>query len=259
MTKQLCGANGVHGVLAQWPVGRAAEQDVGHVTDLLPRFSVQDDLWRSKSVEIHVQVLCITKHTISKNPWIFFFIQWNQNTHFIFTEACKRVCPGGRPSKGCSYCICDGQRLHGEVLSVTGVPVPNATVALASQTKVVRAHTDAKGQFKIDGLCTSPQTQVVIRKDKFAPITLPVSNNSTNELWVRAILRSSGKEKKKPLDMDDSTLIISCSYIVGFYILCLTEKPYIEKHPEDKVRYEGQRATLCCRATGSPKPDKYYW
>uniref|UniRef100_A0A8C1AT71 Cartilage intermediate layer protein 2 n=1 Tax=Cyprinus carpio carpio TaxID=630221 RepID=A0A8C1AT71_CYPCA len=142
--------------------------------------------------------------------------------------ACKRVCPGGRPSKDCSYCMCEGQTLYGEVFSITGVPVPNATVALASQAKVVRAHTDAKGQFKIDGLCTTPQTRVVIMKDKFAPVTLPVSNNSTDELWVRAILRSS-------------------------------EKPYIEKHPEDKVRYEGQRATLCCRATGSPKPDKYYW
>ncbi len=152
----------------------------------------------------------------------FVLLQWNQNTHFIFTVSCQRVCPGGRPSKNCSYCICDGQTLHGEVFSVTGVPVPNATVALASQAKVVHAHTDAKGQFKIDGLCTSPQTRVVIRKDKFAPITLPVSNNSTDELWVRAILRSSGKEKKKPLDMDDPTLIFLCNVallVSPFYVL----------------------------------------
>uniref|UniRef100_A0A667WY91 Cartilage intermediate layer protein 2 n=1 Tax=Myripristis murdjan TaxID=586833 RepID=A0A667WY91_9TELE len=38
-----------------------------------------------------------------------------------------------------------------------------------------------------------------------------------------------------------------------------TEKPYIVKHPEDKVRYEGGRVLLCCKATGSPTPDKYYW
>lgn len=38
-----------------------------------------------------------------------------------------------------------------------------------------------------------------------------------------------------------------------------TEKPYIVKHPEDKVRYEGGRVLLCCKATGSPAPDKYYW
>lgn len=114
----------------------------------------------------------------------------------FFTVACKRVCPGGHPNKDCSYCICDGQTLQGEVFSVTGVPVANATVALASQAKVIRAHTDAKGQFKIEGLCTNPQTRVVIRKDKFAPITLPVSINSTDELWVRAVLQSSGKEIK---------------------------------------------------------------
>lgn len=38
-----------------------------------------------------------------------------------------------------------------------------------------------------------------------------------------------------------------------------TEKPYMIKHPEDKVRYEGGRVLLCCKATGSPAPDKYYW
>lgn len=116
---------------------------------------------------------------------------------YFVIVACKRVCPGGRPNKDCSYCICDGQTLHGEVFTVTGVPVANATVALASQAKVIRAHTDAKGQFKIERLCTNPQTQVIIRKDKFAPITLPVSINSTDELWVRAVLRSSGKEEEK--------------------------------------------------------------
>lgn len=42
-------------------------------------------------------------------------------------------------------------------------------------------------------------------------------------------------------------------------VLHSTEKPYIVKHPEDKVRYEGGRVLLCCKATGSPAPDKYYW
>lgn len=42
-------------------------------------------------------------------------------------------------------------------------------------------------------------------------------------------------------------------------LLPSTEKPYIVKHPEDKVRYEGGRVLLCCKATGSPAPDKYYW
>lgn len=127
---------------------------------------------------------------------IFFATLKSKHLFYFFIVACKRVCPGGRPNKDCSYCICDGQALHGEVFTVTGVPVADATVALASQAKVIRAHTDSKGQFKIEGLCTNPQSQVIIRKDKFAPITLPVSINSTDELWVRAVLRSSGKEEE---------------------------------------------------------------
>lgn len=139
---------------------------------------------------------CVLQNTQSlKSHNIFCYFEIKTSILF-FIVACKRVCPGGRPNKDCSYCICDGQTLHGEVFTVTGVPVADATVALASQAKVIRAHTDSKGQFKIEGLCTNPQSQVIIRKDKFAPITLPVSINSTDELWVRAVLRSSGKEEE---------------------------------------------------------------
>lgn len=111
-----------------------------------------------------------------------------------FAVACKLDCTVGRPSKDCGYCICQGQTLHGEVFSVTGVPVTGATVALASQTKIIRAQTDTQGQFKIDGLCSSPDTKVIVSKEKFAPVTVPVFNNSTGTFWVRAILRSSGNE-----------------------------------------------------------------
>jgi len=146
-------------------------------------------------VEIHAQVLCIMKHTIFEKT--IFLATLKSKPILFFTVACKRVCPGGRPNKDCSYCICDGQTLQGEVFSITGVPVANATVALASQANVIRAYSDAKGQFKIKGLCTNPQSRVLIQKDKFSPITLPVSINSTNELWVRGVLRSSGKKKTK--------------------------------------------------------------
>lgn len=140
---------------------------------------------------------CVLQNTQFLKSHHFFATLKSKHLFYFFIVACKRVCPGGRPNKDCSYCICDGQTLHGEVFTVTGVPVADATVALASQAKVIRAHTDAKGQFKIEGLCTNPQTQVIIRKDKFAPITLPVSINSTDELWVRAVLQSSGKEEEK--------------------------------------------------------------
>ncbi|KAE8294338.1 Cartilage intermediate layer protein 1 [Larimichthys crocea] len=118
--------------------------------------------------------------------------------------------------------------LHGEVHSVTGVPVAGAWVALASQPKVIRARTDAKGQFRLTGVCSSSSTLISIRKEKFALTTVSTSSNTTGFSWVRAVLKSA-------------------------------EKPYIVKHPEDKVRYEGGRVQLCCKATGSPAPDKYYW
>ncbi|XP_030640805.1 cartilage intermediate layer protein 1 [Chanos chanos] len=141
---------------------------------------------------------------------------------------CQLQCPEGRPSKDCSRCVCDGHVLEGEVLSVTGVPVAGALVSLAGQPKVIRARTNAKGLFKIPGHCANPQTRLIIRREKFTPVSIPVYSNSTGTSWVRAVLKSS-------------------------------EKPYIVRHPEDKVRYEGQRVNLCCKATGSPSPDKYYW
>ncbi|XP_029988492.1 cartilage intermediate layer protein 1 [Sphaeramia orbicularis] len=141
---------------------------------------------------------------------------------------CHLVCAEGRPSEDCSRCVCDGHMVRGDVHSVTGVPVAGAWVALANQPKVIRARTDAKGQFRLPGVCSSSPTSLSIRKEKFAPTTVSTSSNTTGLSWVRAVLKTA-------------------------------EKPYIVKHPEDKVRYEGGRVLLCCKATGSPMPDKYYW
>ncbi|XP_066503728.1 cartilage intermediate layer protein 1 [Hoplias malabaricus] len=141
---------------------------------------------------------------------------------------CQLVCPEGRPNEDCSHCVCPGKALQGEVLTVSGVPVSGASVVVPGQPKLIQTFTDTKGQFKIPDLCSGPETQIVISKGMFAPATVPVYSNSSESLWIRAILRSS-------------------------------EKPYIVKHPEDKVRYEGQRVILCCKATGTPNPDKYYW
>lgn len=37
------------------------------------------------------------------------------------------------------------------------------------------------------------------------------------------------------------------------------EKPYMVMHPDSKVRTAGQQVTLCCKASGTPVPRKYYW
>uniref|UniRef100_A0A667WUX7 Cartilage intermediate layer protein 2 n=1 Tax=Myripristis murdjan TaxID=586833 RepID=A0A667WUX7_9TELE len=139
-----------------------------------------------------------------------------------------RVCTEGHPSEDCSRCVCDSHVLVGEVYSVTGVPVAGARVALANRPKIIRARTNVKGQFRLPGICSSSSTLLSIRKEKFAPADVSTSSNTTGLSWVRAVLKSA-------------------------------EKPYIVKHPEDKVRYEGGRVLLCCKATGSPTPDKYYW
>uniref|UniRef100_A0A665T4J7 Cartilage intermediate layer protein 2 n=1 Tax=Echeneis naucrates TaxID=173247 RepID=A0A665T4J7_ECHNA len=158
----------------------------------------------------------------------------------------KMACPGtikclveGRPSDDCSRCVCDGHVLHGEVHSVTGVPVAGAGVALASQAKV-HVRTDAKGQFRLPGVCSSSPTLIAITKEKFAPITVSTSSNITG--LTLNVLENCQKG-----------ILIVCFFLLP------AEKPYIVKHPEDKVRYEGGRVLFCCKATGSPTPDKYYW
>uniref|UniRef100_A0A8D0KJV0 Cartilage intermediate layer protein n=1 Tax=Sus scrofa TaxID=9823 RepID=A0A8D0KJV0_PIG len=38
-----------------------------------------------------------------------------------------------------------------------------------------------------------------------------------------------------------------------------SEIPYIVMNPETKARRAGQSVSLCCKATGKPKPEKYFW
>ncbi|XP_068176409.1 cartilage intermediate layer protein 1 [Antennarius striatus] len=141
---------------------------------------------------------------------------------------CQRMCIEGSPNDDCSLCVCDSHVVVGEVRSVTGVPVARASVVLASQPKIILARTNAKGQFRLTGVCSSSSTLISIRKEKFAPVTVSTFSNTTGLSWVQAVLKSA-------------------------------EKPYIVKHPEDKVRYAGGRVLLCCKAMGLPSPDKYYW
>uniref|UniRef100_A0A8C6WKY4 Cartilage intermediate layer protein 2 n=1 Tax=Neogobius melanostomus TaxID=47308 RepID=A0A8C6WKY4_9GOBI len=131
----------------------------------------------------------------------------------------------GRPNDDCSRCVCQGHVLRGEVHSVTGVPVSGAWVALAGQPKVILARTNSKGHFQLPDICSTSSTLLSIRKEKFAPLTVAAASNTTG---ISVLLK-------------------------------ITKSPYIVKHPEDKVRYEGGRVLLCCKATGSPMPDKYYW
>lgn len=119
-------------------------------------------------------------------PCLCFFIN-------LSTAKCQHMCSEGRPSEDCSRCVCNTHVLYGEVHSVTGVPVAGAQVALASQPKVILARTNAKGQFRLTGICSSSATLISISKDKFAPIAIPSSSNATGLSWVRTTLKSAGK------------------------------------------------------------------
>lgn len=132
----------------------------------------------------------------SRNIFLYIGVFISLRSHlcvFLPTAKCQRVCSEGHPSEDCSRCLCDGHVLHGEVHSMTGVPVTGAWVALASQPKVIRARTDAKGQFRLTGVCSSISTSISIRKEKFAPITVSTSSNTTGLSWVRAVLKTAGE------------------------------------------------------------------
>ncbi|XP_059922420.1 cartilage intermediate layer protein 1 [Gadus macrocephalus] len=143
-------------------------------------------------------------------------------------DKCLMVCPEGLPSADCGRCLCEGHVLQGEVYTIAGVPVAGATVALADRPEVALAQSDPAGRFRVPGVCSSSPSLLSVRKERFAAAAVSTSSNATGLSWVRAVLGS-------------------------------TEKPYISKHPENKVRHEGGRVLLCCKATGSPTPDKYYW
>lgn len=145
-------------------------------------------MWE-ESVPMYAE--CIVQ--VSSSFWFLYEPLFTYLCLFVTTAKCQRVCTEGRPSEDCSRCVCDGHSLHGEVYSVTGVPVAGAWVALASQPKVIRARTDAKGQFKLLGVCSSTSTLITIRKDKFAPVTVSTSSNTTGSSWIRAALKSAGE------------------------------------------------------------------
>uniref|UniRef100_A0A8C9SVW7 Cartilage intermediate layer protein 2 n=1 Tax=Scleropages formosus TaxID=113540 RepID=A0A8C9SVW7_SCLFO len=135
----------------------------------------------------------------------------------------NKVQCAGRPVEmqkcGKVRCVCEGHMLYGEVLSLTGVPVVGARVTLAHKPKLIRTRTDNKGRFRLPGICS---------------ILCDFVSQWYNSQQLLADLKNVSLSGN-------------------------TEKPYVVKHPEDKVRYEGQRVTFCCKATGTPIPNKYYW
>ncbi|XP_075758912.1 cartilage intermediate layer protein 2 isoform X2 [Pelodiscus sinensis] len=142
--------------------------------------------------------------------------------------ACQRSCALGAPSQDCSGCPCPDHTLVGTVLSAEGATLANARVTLQAQPRAVLARTDRRGSFSIRGVCAGHGANVSVQLEAFAPGQAPIVSNGSRTSWVRVTLHR-------------------------------LEKPYMVQHPESKVRVAGQGVTLCCAATGTPVPLKYYW
>uniref|UniRef100_A0A8B9P659 Cartilage intermediate layer protein 2 n=1 Tax=Apteryx owenii TaxID=8824 RepID=A0A8B9P659_APTOW len=129
-------------------------------------------------------------------------------------------CPGTRP--------CPEHTLQGTVVSAAGAALPGARVFLEGHPPALLARSDARGRFRAAGLCPGAAANVSAHLEKFAPALAPIVSNGSGLSVVRLVLQR-------------------------------LEKPYMVTHPEAKVRLAGQRATFCCKASGTPVPTKYYW
>ncbi|XP_059848388.1 cartilage intermediate layer protein 1 [Hypanus sabinus] len=143
-------------------------------------------------------------------------------------SGCHLVCTMGRVNEECNGCICDQHILLGTVHSTDGSPLIGSRVAMPDQPLMTLTTTDQTGSFRIPGVCAHTRNRVLVELKKFAPSVFQAVQNSTETSVIKATLTR-------------------------------VENPYIVKHPESKVRFEDQQVTFCCKATGAPKPLKYFW
>ncbi|XP_068943024.1 cartilage intermediate layer protein 2 [Petaurus breviceps papuanus] len=141
---------------------------------------------------------------------------------------CHSNCVQGVANKDCSGCVCQDHVLVGTVVTPAGRPLPGARVTLKGRPKPILATTDARGSFRVAGICSDGHTNVSVQLEGFAQgLGRAVTSNST-----------------------------TASVAV---ILPTIEKPYLVKHPESRIREAGQHVMFCCKALGTPVPKKYYW
>ncbi|XP_041273099.1 cartilage intermediate layer protein 2, partial [Onychostruthus taczanowskii] len=130
---------------------------------------------------------------------------------------------GSEPPAGCA-----GHTLRGTVVTAAGVALPGARVYLEGGPPVLLARSDAQGRFTASGLCPGPAANISAHRDGFAPGLAPIVTNGSGVAEAHLRLRR-------------------------------LEKPYMVLHPAARVREAGQDVTFCCKASGTPAPQKYYW
>ncbi|XP_023353831.1 cartilage intermediate layer protein 1 [Sarcophilus harrisii] len=142
--------------------------------------------------------------------------------------ACDMSCTMGQVNADCDACMCEDFVLHGVISLPGGGPATGATVHLLTKTVKPLTQTDSNGRFRIPGLCPDGKTVLKITKAKFAPILLTMPKTNKKMATVSAEFARA-------------------------------ELPYIVKNPETKARKTGQSVSFCCKATGKPSPEKYFW
>ncbi|XP_059575473.1 cartilage intermediate layer protein 2 isoform X2 [Alligator mississippiensis] len=142
--------------------------------------------------------------------------------------ACQLTCAAGKANKDCSGCTCPDHTLLGTVVSAEGSALANARVALQDRPQATLARTDQRGRFRVPGVCAGSAANVTVQLERFSPGAAPVIASGPQTSTVQVTLRR-------------------------------LEKPYMVMHPDSKVRTAGQQVTLCCKASGTPVPRKYYW
>ncbi|XP_036255072.2 cartilage intermediate layer protein 2 [Molothrus ater] len=130
---------------------------------------------------------------------------------------------GSEPPAGCP-----GHTLRGTVVTAAGAALPGARVYLEGRPPVLLARSDARGHFMASGLCPGPAANLSAHRDGFAPGLAPIVTNGSGVAEAHLRLRR-------------------------------LEKPYMVLQPAARVREAGQDVTFCCKASGTPAPQKYYW
>ncbi|XP_032720591.1 cartilage intermediate layer protein 1 [Lontra canadensis] len=142
--------------------------------------------------------------------------------------ACDLTCPMGQVNADCDACMCQDFMLHGAISLPGGAPASGATIYLLTKKPKPLTKTDSSGRFRVPGLCPDGKSILKITKAKFAPIMLTMPKTRLKAATVNAEFVRA-------------------------------ETPYIMMNPETKARRAGQSVSLCCKATGKPSPDKYFW
>uniref|UniRef100_UPI00358F343A cartilage intermediate layer protein 1 isoform X2 n=1 Tax=Myxine glutinosa TaxID=7769 RepID=UPI00358F343A len=141
---------------------------------------------------------------------------------------CNLTCAIGRANEDCSHCVCEWHTLTGTVLFAGKMPLAGVTISAIGQPGRKLAETNVNGRFTVSGLCPDNSTWLRVVRRKYIPTVMSMPWGSKSNSVLRVDLQQA-------------------------------VKPFISKHPEDRMRFERQGLILCCKAEGFPTPNSFLW